>query len=579
MFSGSDCGRTRSPRAAICAGVAGLGLSLLATGTAAQPAAIPNPVRPGAVERSLQQALPTYHDDHVDLPAPSGFTTPQGAETFHFTLKTLTVKGAGALPPDVINAITAPLLNKDVTLAQVYDVARKITDAYAAAGYALSFALVPAQDIDKAKGVVQIDAVEGYVSEVRYDGDTEGLARIIGEYGENITLSKPLKTATLERFLLLMNDLPGYKVSGVFDRIPDASLGATRLIVKVSHKPVDLAASIDNRGSQAFGPWQAGLTAQVNNMLGQGESLMVHGLKALKGNELNALLARGTLPLTDDGLVLNLNTTYSDAHPGSASLSALNFASNGWTVSAQLNYPLLRSRDESLWLWGGMAGKWLKSLLASTPNSRDEIYELQAGITWNRRSSLGLTTADLTLSKGFGPTNGASLLRSRLAGADDFFSANGIVTQLVPLSETGLGQLDLYGTAMGQFASRGLLSSEQCGYGGALFGRAFDANELVGDHCLFGSAELRLTPQMGEGNLLQGLQLFIAFDAGQVWELGALGFGDKRTDSAASLGFGARFTLLDHVAGSLEYELPIGHSIALEGNRDGRVFFQISVSN
>ena len=88
----------------------------------------------------------------------------------------------------------APLVGHDVSLAQIYEVARNITDLYAKAGYALSFALVPAQDIDKSVGNVRIDVVEGYIGEVRYDGDTEGLAKIVGEYGENITQSKPLKT-------------------------------------------------------------------------------------------------------------------------------------------------------------------------------------------------------------------------------------------------------------------------------------------------------------------------------------------------------------------------------------------------
>ena len=571
-------------RVSCCLALIAAGILFVAGPAQAAPA-IPGTAQPGAVERTLQQKLPVAHEDRIQIPAPEGFGTPQGAESFHFTLHHVAVDGATALPADAVAATYTSLIGHDVTLAQIYDVARQITDLYSKAGYALSFALVPAQDIDKATGDVQIDVVEGYVGEVRYDGDTEGLARIVGEYGENITLSKPLKTATLERYLLLMNDLPGYKVSGVFDRIPNSPKGATRLIVKVAYRPVDLSANVDNRGSKAFGPWQAGVTASVNSLLGQGESVMIHGLRALNANQLSAIVGRVSLPVSDDGLTLSLNTTYSDGHPGSAALSALHFASNGWTSALQLNYPLLRGRAESLWVWGGVSGKWLKSALASTPNSRDHIYELQAGATWNERDSYGLTMADATLTQGldvFDATTSASLLRSRTAGSGQFTSLTATVTRLQPLAQTSQGDLDLYGAAMGQVASRGLLSAEQCGYGGATFGRGFDANELVGDHCLLGTAELRLTPALDDawsGGVVSGVQLYAVADAGQVWSTGQLGLGDKASEGAASVGVGVRFGLLERINGSLEYDQPLGHVVALEANRSGRFFVQIGISN
>ena len=546
---------------------------------------IPGTAQPGAVERTLQQKLPAAHEDRIQLPAPEGFGTPQGAENFHFTLHQVVVDGANALPADAVAATYGSLIGRDATLAQIYDVARRITNLYSKAGYALSFALVPAQDIDKSAGIVRIDVVEGYVGEVRYDGDTEGLARIVGEYGENIKLSKPLKTATLERFLLLMNDLPGYKVSGVFDRIANAPKGDTRLIVKVDYRPVDVSGEVDNRGSKAFGPWQAGVTASLNSLLGQGESVMIHGLRALNANQLSAGIARAAVPVGDNGLVFSLNTTYSDGHPGSAALSALHFSSNGWTVSAQLNYPLLRSRAQSLWLWGGVSGKWLKSELSAAPNTSDHLYELQAGTTWNERDAGGLTAATATLTQGLGvfdATTSASLLRSRLAGSAEFTSLSGTVTRLESLTQTSAGDLDLYAAAMGQVASRGLLAAEQCGYGGATFGRGFDANEIVGDHCLLGTAELRLTPALGDtwtGGVVSGLQLFAVADAGEVWNSGHLGFGDKRSEGGASIGLGTRFGLLERVSGSLEYDQPLGHRVALEGNSAGRFFFQLGISN
>ena len=545
---------------------------------------IPGTVQPGAVERALQQKAPEFRNEQIDVPAPSGFGTPAGAENFHFTLRQVELDGARTIHPEELSSAYAGLIGHDVTLAQIFDSARRITAAYAQAGYALSFALVPAQKIDKAAGIVRIDVVEGYVAEVRFAGDAGALPPALRAFSRNITESRPLKTSVLERFLLLMNDLPGTTANAVFERMDKAPKGATRLVVKLAHQPVIASVEVDNRGSRAFGPWQVGANATLNSLLGQGESIALRGLRALNSNQLTAGVARITLPLDGDGLSFSATTTYSDAHPGSASLAALHFASSGWTASGQLNMPLLRSRAQSLWLWAGFSGKWLSSDLAATPNSRDKIYAAEAGATWAERDETGLTSADITLAQGldsFGATTASSPLRSRQAGSGEFTSLSFDASRLQRLSDTSAGAFDLFAAISGQIASRGLLSPNQCGYGGAAFGRGFDSNEIVGDQCVMGSLELRFAPQFGGalGGIADGVQFFATADAGEVRNLGALGHGDKRNESGESVGAGLRFRLLEHVSMSVEYDKPLGRPVALEGNRDGRVFFQLVLAN
>ena len=48
-------------------------------------------------------------------------------------------------------------------------------------------------------------------------------------------------------------------------------------------------------------------------------------------------------------------------------------------------------------------------------------------------------------------------------------------------------------SAYGQYAGNPLLVPEQCGYGGRVFGRAYDPSELLGDHCWMAAAELGTT--------------------------------------------------------------------------------------
>ena len=101
-----------------------------------------------------------------------------------------------------------------------------------------------------------------------------------------------------------------------------------------------------------------------------------------------------------------------------------------------------------------------------------------------------MTTVSAHLTQGldiFDATTMTSLLRSRYAGSGVFTALNLNATRLQELGEGFEGAL----SASGQLASRALLTSQECGYGGSVFGRGFDDSEMVGDVCALGSAELR----------------------------------------------------------------------------------------
>lgn len=541
--------------------------------TAAQAQPVPGPVQPGAVERSLEQKLPSPAQDRVTIPAPQGFEAPAGAMSFRFTLRHITLDGAHALDETTLSAAWRNLVGKDIALSDVYGVARAITDLYARHGYALSFAIVPAQEIDKTQGDVRVEVIEGYVNDVAYP---HRVPPIISEYGEAIAQSKPLRTADIERSLLLMNDLPGVSARSIFQRDDKLPPGATRLEVLVDQSPVTANLETDNRGTRAFGPWRTSATLGFNDLLGHGEALDLTGLKAINGNELNYGSARTSLPLGGQGWILSASGTYTDAHPGTPLLSSADFASSGWTMSASASDPVLRGRDESLWLWGGVEAKWLRSDLAATANSRDVIYGLQAGANWNRRDTTGVTAASLTLTQGlpvFGASADSSALRSRIEGSGTFTSA---LLSLTRQQQLDWG-FDLYLAGSGQFASRGLLAPEQCGYGGEEIGRGFDSNEIVGDHCLQGLAELRYSIPL-TGSFVTGLKAFISYDAGAVWNEGPPLPNTYASAAADSAAVGLRGELFGRLDLAIEYALPIGRDIALEGNRAGRLFLTLGAS-
>jgi hemolysin activation/secretion protein len=95
---------------------------------------IPGTAQPGAVERALQPQLPALRQDRIQIPAPSGFDTPKGAENFHFVLKQVSVGGVTPVSNDAVAATYSALIGHDVTLTQIFEAARGITDLYAIPG-------------------------------------------------------------------------------------------------------------------------------------------------------------------------------------------------------------------------------------------------------------------------------------------------------------------------------------------------------------------------------------------------------------------------------------------------------------
>jgi hypothetical protein len=61
-----------------------------------------------------------------------------------------------------------------------------------------------------------------------------------------------------------------------------------------------------------------------------------------------------------------------------------------------------------------------------------------------------------------------------------------------------------------------------------------------------------------------------------VWLQGDPLPGQEEDESAQSVGGGVRFTFGDSFSAYLEYAKPIAHDVALEGGRDGRVFFGLT---
>ena len=145
-------------------------------------------------------------------------------------MKEIVVKGSTVYSHNAFRRWQKRFIDKKVSLALIYRFAEKITAKYRNDGYLLSRAIVVPQNIKN--GVVTIQIVEGYIGNLKIRGPVKGSKMFLKSYGKALLRSSPLKAKDLERYLLLIDDLPGVSVESVL--VPSESeAGASDLILSL----------------------------------------------------------------------------------------------------------------------------------------------------------------------------------------------------------------------------------------------------------------------------------------------------------------------------------------------------------
>lgn len=493
--------------------------------------------------------------------APSGSAAPKGADQVHLTLKHIDLQGVTAFDPAVFTEFYADLLQKDITLDKAWVIAAQITDYYRAHGFFLSRALVPAQEVER--GTVTIQVVEGYVAAVELPDDLRDI-RLVRAMVKKITAQRPLSLPTVESVLLRLNDLPGLSLRSVFEPMTGTD-GASRLTLLHQAKSAEAFVQLDDYGSRYTGPWQA--SASFHGALIPLQDTTLYGVSSLPASELKYGSIQQRIPLSFAADLL-LQAGHSASAPG-YNLRAFDIKGDSSVAALGLTYTLLRQRQESLQLHTllELRNSNTDSLGATLVRDRVRVARLGARFdhadAWN-----GVNTYDVTVSQGLSALGASSAHNPNpsRAGAKPQFTKEEITYS----RWQGFGHgLNLLLSATAQRASGVLYSSEEIGYGGQVYGRAYDSSELTGNQGAMAMAELRYTG-LGDFGGIRG-EPYAFYDIGKVWNSAA---NQPKAASAASAGLGIRLTSEWNVSGDFTLAQPLTHDATapLSGNGDGPRF-------
>ena len=492
-----------------------------------------------------------------------------GDPTPLFVLRNVSLTGAKTIAPARLAETWQPFIGKKVSQADLAAIATAIGDAYRAAGFHLSRAIVPPQDI--AGGSVRIQVIEGAITDVELKGKgaeqfgiRELLYPVLAEY--------PSRLVTLERQLMLISIRPGVRITDTqLEEIGNAS-GHFRLVVAVQTWHVYAFVGLDNLGSSAIGPWQSYATAAYNSLIAPGDTLALN-LSTTPGDPRQLRFARMSYdtPIGVDGLRIGASGLYSEVWPGDwRRLVADNTKTEAFEVRASI--APLQSQKSSLTL----------TLAAGFSNVAERDFFGPIYSDAIRTISLN---GDYRLKDDFGGVNyltvnwrqGLDILGASdksdpwvsVWGASPKFSAlNFWYTRYQTINDAFSVKL----ASAGQIASGPMYLSQQFYLGGIAFGRGYGAAEISGDNGVAGSLELRFDQKLNYA-YFTGFQLYSFVDSGLVcWD------GVRPSDGTAltSAGGGVRPFLGGDLTADLGVAVPPGYRAPDNWARHPRFLFTLS---
>jgi len=477
----------------------------------------------------------------------------ESLKAMQVTLKSVRIEGASAPAAERLQAHADRLLGREISLGRIFELAGELTALYRSEGYILSQVILPPQTL--ADGVLTLRVVEGYIADVRIEGEADAAAqRSLAALGEKIKASRPLHAADLERYLLLANELPGVQVRSVLT--PSKTPGAADLVLIPTTKRVDGYVSLDNYGSLYLGTEQLSAGLSINRLFGD-DQLRVLGTAAGEGEMGYGELAYSRV-LTTEGLRLGASVSTTHTRPGDV-LEPFEIRGRADAASLSLGYPLLRTRNSSVLGRALLDYRDVDTDILGVRVIEDRIRALRVGLTWLQLDRLdGYNALTVELSQGLGGTRQEDLLKSRIGADGKFSKATFDYERVQPLG----GNFSVTLGAGGQWTSEPLLTTEQFALGGRRFGRSYEPAELAGDRAL----GLRMEPAYtgrGGASWLQSWQLYGFWDGGQVWYQDEPAFGAPRpSQSLASAGFGVRLFGSRYLSATLEAAWPLTKPIA-----------------
>lgn len=498
-------------------------------------------------------AAPT-NSTRISLPqVPAGAAVPAQAKTLFFKLIGVDISGEFPELEAARQQLEAALIGKRISVADLFEFANRLQQAYVNAGYPLARVVTLPQELDK-QARVKLRVIDGFIermdlatlpTQVR-DRVYIVLAPLIGQ--------THLKQKQLERQLLIAGETPGLILNATFGA--GKEIGGSLLVLTGRYRPVSASLYIDNALPKSFATWQAVQSVSFNSLFGFGEQFSVSAAGYPNEDYFSRYPTRRylstslVLPIGIDGWKVEFGATDGRTTPHVDPI----FATQGQLdrAYAKLAYQAIKLRDAEMTFNGRFeaTNEQISTLLffPAIPLSQDRVRSLRGGVEGIMR----FREAGMTFS-----------YAGQISRGIDAFGARTVqeATPLLPLSRQGAdavftkvdGRFDIHQSLPEQFyasisgagqssLNRALLTSEQFDLTGATALSGYTSGALPGDSgwVVRGEFGRAFVIPIESGALTVTPYAFAATGERIFWAPTALEVGDIH---ASNYGAGARFNL------------------------------------
>jgi hemolysin activation/secretion protein len=535
---------------------------LLALAASMSSAAVVAQNDPASLERTIPKVEISSAQERTRVSTPSVPSEAGARVSGTFVLSAVNVEGATVFSSEELAQSFEPFLASQVGQAELGKIAADITERYRRAGYFLSYAVLPEQSVRS--GIIRIRVVEGYIEKVRIQGDMRTAAAVRG-IGERLGAERPLRAATLERSMGLARDIPGVFVADTqISRSPLDPARHQLTIVLRSDRTRTLTYT-DNRGTIRGARIRGYTSFSLASLAVPGDQLQVD-LFTIPSGDFRFLYGqvKASIPLNSDGLRLSLAASRGDQFQRFA---GANQRGDSRQFTAELAFPFAEGRAFSLDGHVSVDDRKSEEKRAGAIVQRERLQVARGWVEFARVSRSRID-GRIGISRGLdlaSATERGDPMTSRPGAGAKFTKFNANVQVVAPLSDRLFVRLD----TAAQYSTKPLLASEEFALGGSRIGRAFDFNEVTGDHGIGGMVELDYRLEDAKRGP-KDLEVFVYADGGGAFrKRGSPAFPDEQW--LAGAGLGARFSALGfRLAG--EIGIPIARS---DAGRGVRGFFSV----
>jgi hypothetical protein len=385
--------------------------------------------------------------------------------------------GNTLIQSEALDLITKPYLERSLNFEQLDFISREIASLYRKQGWVVHVFL-PEQNIDK--GILTIEIIEASLGKVETEGSPQHIAesRITPFITHKNLVGEKINSKTLDRGLLLADDLPGVKVYGLL-KPGDVSKTAD-LKLKLTDDPrIDGNFYLDNMGMRSTGAARIGTNLNLNDPIKIGDQLSFSA-QHTHGSDYYRLSY--AIPIGYDGLRIGVNGAHLDYNLITANLASLDAFGSFGSFGLELQYPIIRSKLSNLYFVGNIDHKDYKNQAQGQLTSLYQINNKTLSLYGNIFDTFfggGSNSASISLVKGRlnldgSPTQTLDSYSTKTAGE---FS---LIRYAMSREQTLYGPFSAFAGLSGQIAYDNLDSSEKFYLGGPNGIRAYPMNEQGG---------------------------------------------------------------------------------------------------